>query len=102
VPVADIGERPPMLIEAAAPPEPETMPAPRAEPALPPQVPSPPLGNIAPETASAPSSPPARAAPRAAPIIPLTQVPDDPGPQSDDADLEGRPAGWQRIRQIFR
>jgi HemY protein len=102
VPVADIGERPPMLIEAPAPPGPEAMPAPRAEPALPPQVPSPPLGNIAPETASAPSSPPARAAPRAAPIIPLTQVPDDPGPQSDDADLEGRPAGWQRIRQIFR
>jgi hypothetical protein len=35
-------------------------------------------------------------------VIPLTQAPDDPGPQADDADLDTRPAGWQRIRQIFR
>jgi HemY protein len=102
VPVADIGERPPMLIEAAAPPEPDAMPAPRAEAALPPQVPSPPLGNIAPEPPSPPPGPSARPAARVAPIIPLTQVPDDPGPQGDDADPDARPAGWQRIRQIFR
>jgi len=103
VPVADIGERPPVLIEAAEPEEPEAIPVPRAEPALPPQVPSPPLGNVAPEAASVPLGPPVRPSPsRVAPVIPLTQVPDDPGPQVDDTDPDARPPGWQRIRQIFR
>jgi hypothetical protein len=47
----------------------------------------------------------ARAAPRApmrpAPIVPLAQVPDDPGPEPEDAELV-IPGPWQRIRQLFR
>jgi hypothetical protein len=41
-----------------------------------------------------------------APIIPLTQVPDDPGPEPDiDSGAElspPLPEGWQRFRQLFR
>lgn len=41
-----------------------------------------------------------------APIIPLTQVPDDPGPEPDTesgAELSPPlPEGWQRFRQLFR
>ena len=76
---------------------------------LPREVPSPPLGNVTPET-TAPRA--ARAVPRAAPIIPLAAIPDDPGPepQADtDAELaEPKPPDmwerkpWQRIRQLFR
>ena len=88
VPVSDIGERPPLLIEAAEPPEPEAAPAPHSEPALPPQVPSPPLGNVTPESGSTPPRPPARTPARVAPIIPLTQVPDDPGPAGRRPDLD--------------
>ena len=43
----------------------------------------------------------ARAPMRPAPIIPLTQVPDDPGPEPEDAELVA-PGPWQRIRQLFR
>ena len=106
VPVAELGEGASVLIEA--PPEP----APRPE--LPREVASPPLGNEAPENGGAPlpassprgSSAIARPVPRAAPIIPLTQVPDDPGPEPEietDAELaEPKPDAWQRIRQLFR
>ena len=106
VPVADIGERAPMMIEAPA----EAV----ARPEPFPQVVSPPLGNVTPENgrpengaviAPAPRSaavtPITRPPPRAAPIVPLAQVPDDPGPEPEDL---GRPdpGSWQRIRQIFR
>jgi hypothetical protein len=54
-------------------------------------------------------APPGTAAPRrtpVAPIIPLTQVPDDPGPEPDiDSGAElspPLPEGWQRFRQLFR
>jgi hypothetical protein len=53
--------------------------------------------------------PPSTAAPRRTPvasIIPLTQVPDDPGPEPDmDSGAELNPPlpeGWQRFRQLFR
>ena len=41
------------------------------------------------------------------PVIPLAQVPDDPGPEPEailDVGIpnEPQPAGWQRIRQLFR
>lgn len=108
VPVADLGNRgepTPLLIEAA-PPE-----APRPE--LPREVASPPLGNVAPENGGHSAGPSrnsaafARPAPRVAPIIPLTQVPDDPGPEPEaETDVElatdPRPDAWQRIRQLFR
>ncbi|MEJ0074160.1 MAG: heme biosynthesis HemY N-terminal domain-containing protein [Alphaproteobacteria bacterium] len=100
VPVAELGPPAPVVIEA---------PAEDAPPALPPQelpreVPSPPLGNVAPEN-GAPRG--ARSAPRAAPIIPLSAIPDDPGPEPEaDADAElaepKPPDAWQRIRQLFR
>jgi HemY protein len=103
VPVADIGERAPVMIEG---PVAETVPPPEAVP----QVLSPPLGNVTPETGAAISRPPAvapapitRPPPRVAPIIPLTQVPDDPGPEPDDGRSDGaQGSSWQRIRQIFR
>ena len=88
VPVADLGERAPVLIEA------------------PREIVSPPLGDTAPETISpttavpaVPASAPVAAA-RPAPIVPLAQVPDDPGPDPE-LDSPDKP-GWQRIRQIFR
>ena len=96
VPVADLGERAPVLIEA------------------PREIVSPPLGDTAPDAAPAATDAPrgapaaaiARPAPRPAPIIPLTQVPDDPGPEPQregelDTPRDDRP-GWQRIRQLFR
>jgi len=92
VPVAELSERP--LLEA----EPEGQ-----APALPREVPSPPL-NVAPEPATAAmpaAAPVARAPMRPAPIIPLAQVPDDPGPEPEDAELV-TPGPWQRIRQLFR
>jgi HemY protein len=95
VPVADIGERPPVLIEA------------------PREIVSPPLGDTAPDNgAAAPAAivapnlgPTAAAArPRPAPIVPLAQVPDDPGPEPERGELDPPPdrPGWQRIRQLFR
>ncbi len=49
----------------------------------------------------------ARPVPRVAPIVPLTQVPDDPGPEPEtepdiEVATEPRPDAWQRIRQLFR
>lgn len=104
VPVAELGEHAPVLIDAPAGP---------AHPQLPPQelpreVASPPLGNVTPENgASAAPRNPSRAEPRAAPIVPLTQVPDDPGPEAEtdlDAEVATEPKGdaWQRFRQLFR
>jgi HemY protein len=107
VPVAELGERP-LVVEApraiAAADDAATATPP---PALPPAA--------APSTATdaAPAPKPAAAvapaAPRAAPIVPLTQVPDDPGPDGgSEDDLDARARGersgesWQRIRQIFR
>jgi HemY protein len=105
VPVAELesAEPAPMLIEAesAGPPHQEQ---PRQE--FPPAVASPPL-NVAHETAAPfARNPAARPALRVAPIIPLTQVPDDPGPEPEPAhevEVEtARPDAWQRIRQLFR
>jgi HemY protein len=96
VPVADIGERAPVLIEA------------------PREIVSPPLGDAASDTgAAAPAAivapnpgpaPAAAARPRPAPIVPLAQVPDDPGPEPERGELDPPPdrPGWQRIRQLFR
>ena len=77
---------------------------------LPREVASPPLGNVAPENGGALSAPHAHArpVPRVAPIIPLTQVPDDPGPEPEaetDVEVATEPRSrdaWQRIRQLFR
>jgi hypothetical protein len=72
---------------------------------LPREVASPPLGNVNAENGGPPPS--ASAAPRATPIIPLAQVPDDPGPEPE-GDTDGEVAtapkadAWQRIRQLFR
>jgi HemY protein len=105
VPVAELGERAPLVIEA--PPEPERRAElPRQE--LPREVVSPPLGNVGAENGGpAARTVPARAAAGPAPIIPLTQVPDDPGPEPEaDADIdvetEPKPDAWQRFRQLFR
>jgi len=96
VPVAELGERPLLEAESEGPTE---------APALPREVPSPPLGNMAPEPAPVAATPAAapvtRAPMRPAPIIPLAQVPDDPGPEPEDAELV-TPGPWQRIRQLFR
>jgi HemY protein len=104
VPLAELG-RPPeehgtsVLIDA-----------PREE--RPREVVSPPLNGTdpplrepaAPPPSAAASARPARPVP---PIIPLAHVPDDPGPEPEailDVGLasEPPPAGWQRIRQLFR
>ena len=114
VPVAELDERTPLVIEA--PPEPARhAELPRQE--LPREVASPPLGDITPENGTAGAAPfrsaaAARPAPRAAPIIPLTQVPDDPGPEREDepdVEVASEPkpdrwerSSWQRIRQLFR
>jgi len=96
VPVAELGGPTPVMIDEPARPELPVQELPR-------EVPSPPLGNVAPE-AAAPRS--ASAARGVAPIIPLAQIPDDPGPEpQDDADAElaePKPDAWERIRQLFR
>jgi HemY protein len=99
VPVTELGPHAPVMIDAPAePPRPE-LPAQD----LPREIPSPPLGNVTPEATAAPTT---RPAPRPAPIIPLAQIPDDPGPEplvDTDAELaEPKPDAWQRIRQLFR
>jgi HemY protein len=89
------------------------------------EVASPPLSNSAPETsiapppaapaAPAPANPVAtRPARRPAPIMPLQQIPDDPGPDALSEDLDAavrgetskngrsRDGSWQRFRQFFR
>jgi HemY protein len=123
VPVAELGDRDrmPVLIDMAprrsvvsqALPQP---PAPAAEAApheAAPEIVAPPAestsADAAPPAAAAPPAPPGTAVPRrtpVAPIIPLTQVPDDPGPEPDmDAGAElspPLPEGWQRFRQLFR
>jgi HemY protein len=99
VPVAELGAPAPLVIEAPA------VPAPAGAPAeLPREIPSPPLGNVTAEVAPRTDRP----APRPAPIVPLAQIPDDPGPEGQldpDADLaetEPKPDPWQRFRQFFR
>jgi HemY protein len=99
VPVAELTEREPLLIEAA----------PLEAPQLPREIASPPLGNVTPDNGGGAPSRPAmtRPVPRVAPIVPLTQVPDDPGPEPEpEPDIEvatdPRPDAWQRIRQLFR
>ena len=110
VPVAELGERTPVLIEAPPAPYPQLphQELPRQE--FPHDVASPPLSNVSTENggptaqaAVAATRPPRRAAP----IIPLPQIPDDPGPEPEaeaEAELstEPKPDGWQRIRQLFR
>lgn len=104
VPVAELDERAPVLIDASSTP---------VRPGLPPQelpreVASPPLGNVTAENgAAAAQRSPARTEPRPAPIMPLTQVPDDPGPEAEtdiDAEVATEPKSdaWQRFRQLFR
>jgi HemY protein len=76
------------------------------------EVAAPPLdARVAENGAPAPAVEPVRARPRPAPraeaVIPLIQVPDDPGPVTEpEAEAEfadaPRPDGWQRIRQLFR
>ena len=108
VPVAELTEREPLLIEAA-PPD-------LSRQELPREVASPPLGNVTPDNGGptgGPSRPAmARPVPRVAPIVPLTQIPDDPGPEPEtepdiEVATEPRPdtwdrKPWQRIRQLFR
>ena len=111
VPVAELegAEPAPMLIEAEAARAPLTE---QPRPEFPPAVASPPL-SVAPEAPApaARNAATARPGPRIAPIIPLAQVPDDPGPEPETAHevevetarpdtWERRP--WQRIRQLFR
>ena len=87
--------------------------APREE--QPREVVSPPLSAAdvpAREPAAPPPPPPAPLATRSVarpvpPVIPLAQAPDDPGPEPEailDVGItnEPQPAGWQRIRQLFR
>ena len=103
VPVGELGgDRMPALIEAPPPPD-------LAE--LPREIASPPLGNTTPDSVTPATPPPrgaamARSVPAVAPIIPLAQVPDDPGPEpiADEVELteNPRPDAWQRIRQLFR
>ena len=106
VPVAELGDdRMPVLIEAPAEP---------ARHELPREVASPPLGNVSADNGgsaqsalSRGSAAMARQVTRAAPIIPLTQVPDDPGPEPEaepdvEVAVDPRSDPWQRIRQLFR
>src|SRR5262249_43151501 len=104
VPVAELGERPAIEAprEVASPPL--GSPAPEAAPAaIPAAAPTPP-------PASNPFASPAPRPARAAPIIPLAQIPDDPGPDAADEDPStaregsrgGQTESWQRFRQLFR
>ena len=110
VPVAELGERAAVLIEAPAEPErhPELPRQERPPQALPREVASPPLGNVGAENGGRSArTAPARPAASPAPIIPLTQVPDDPGPEPEadngiEIEAEAKPDTWQRIRQLFR
>ena len=125
VPVAELGtcDRMPVLIDMAprypvaaseALPRPQAAEAPHLarEQDRPREVASPPLGNEAAENAARPAvggiaarRGSATAAARPAPIIPLAQVPDDPGPEPDaEAELAAAPRAdtWQRFRQLFR
>lgn len=118
VPLAEIGERPaiashgPPPREIASPPLGSTGTDNGAAPASPFDAP-PPAATPAPSPAAAPARQPARPAP----IVPLAQIPDDPGPEgAQDAELGGDPRAegprgdgdryrnesWQRIRQLFR
>jgi HemY protein len=98
VPLAELSERPPVVIDApkevVSPPlaAAEAIPAPvdDAEPAEP--------------RPAAAARPPAS---RPAPIVPLAQVPDDPGPEPEELesgrnDWQTPAKPWQRIRQLFR
>ena len=136
VPVAELGDgdRMPVLIDMAprravvseALPQPQTLAAEAVPHVVVREVVSPPPGNAPTSVPAAPApvaaapapvaaapvaapAAPNTAAPRrapVAPIIPLAQVPDDPGPEPDlDSGAElGRPLpdGWQRFRQLFR
>jgi HemY protein len=104
VPLAELGAPARVVIEAPAEPAPAAS-APRELSAerLPREVASPPLGNVTPEPAARPAAPPPLSP---APIIPLTQIPDDPGPEpqadTDAALTEPKPDPWDRFRQFFR
>jgi HemY protein len=125
VPVAELGDRDrmPVLIDMAPrrtvvnealpqPPAPaaEAVPQEAAREIVPPPD-SASTGAPAPVAAAPAAIPaaPSAVAPRRtpiAPIIPLAQVPDDPGPEPDTesgAELNPPlPEGWQRFRQLFR
>jgi HemY protein len=79
------------------------------------EVASPPLNGsdtvtrepVAPLRPVPPAPAPARARTVPPPIVPLAHVPDDPGPEPEAildvaVGTEPAPAGWQRIRQLFR
>jgi len=131
VPVAELGDRDrmPVLIDMAprhnvvseALPRPQAPAAEAAPPAAvreiapaadspftaaPAPAPAPAPAAAAPAATPVPPSPIVPRRPPVAPIIPLTQVPDDPGPEPDiesGAELSPPlPEGWQRFRQLFR
>jgi HemY protein len=101
VPVAELSERAPVVIDAPREVVPPPLAAPEAMPAAATDIPPlRPAGVVA-----------ASPAPRPAPIVPLAQVPDDPGPEPEtEAELDtgrddwqaGANKPWQRIRQLFR
>jgi HemY protein len=122
VPVAELGDRDrmPVLIDMArrravvseALPQPSAPAVEASHEAVrevvtpPPASPPQPVSVMAAPAAS--PAPPSPIAPRRTPppIMPLTQVPDDPGPEPDTesgAELgPPLPEGWQRFRQLFR
>ena len=107
VPVAELGERARLVIDAPteSAPHPELRRPELPHFELPREVASPPLGNVGAENGG--PLPRASAAPRATPIIPLAQVPDDPGPEPEadtdaEVETEPKPDAWRRIRQLFR
>jgi HemY protein len=105
IPVAELGGRAadepaPVLIDAT--PREEARDEPR-------EVASPPLSAepAGPFNGGRSAIRPAARPAAAAPIIPLSHVPDDPGPDPEgtlDAELAAAPraAPWQRFRQLFR
>jgi len=123
VPLAELGERPAIESHAATPRQIASPPlgstgtdngtalAPALEappPAAERPAAEPPAASPAPDPAAAS---PAPARPRPAPIVPLAQIPDDPGPEgAEDAALDRDPRtegstqgdSWKRIRQLFR
>jgi HemY protein len=124
VPVAELGDRDrmPVLIDMAprrtvvseALPQPPASAAEAPPHEAVPEIVAPPpdhapVATPAPAAPAANPVPPSAVAPRrtpVAPILPLTQVPDDPGPEPDTesgAELgPPLPEGWQRFRQLFR
>src|SRR5262249_55747893 len=93
VPLAQLGAPGPVIEEA------------RREPAI--ISPATESGAAAPKTGRRPIARGSRraATARAEPVIPLVHVPDDPGPHREhepEPTPEAEPAGWHRLRGLFR